>query len=486
MFLGPSIYVYNSVNTTVSGFFLAKSRSPLERPSRVVPSARQKRPSPLPVRMAIARGTKGLYREMPDNTTRKRVVVTGMGIVSCFGSDVETFYQKLLAGESGVRVIDKFDCASWDTHIAAWISPDQIQTDGYIAPKLARRLDSVLKYTLIAGKRALEHAGIGIGTEAFQALRKDRVGAVVGSGMGGLETLAEGCEKLSTGGVRRMSPFFIPYSITNMGSSLLAMEGDLHGPNYSVSTACATSNYAIHNSYLHIIQGDADVMLCGGSEAAVIPIGLGGFIACRALSKRNDEPTRASRPWDKHRDGFVMGEGSGILVLESLEHAKARGAPILCEYLGGAYTNDAYSVTEPIPEGTEVARCIQFALTDANVEPSQVNYINAHATSTPLGDMAEYRALSTVFDAKKITMNATKSLIGHALGAAGGLEAVATIMGIRTGELHPTINAEETEPEIEADIVPNIKKKMQVEVGISSSFGFGGHNSVCVFAPYIE
>jgi 3-oxoacyl-[acyl-carrier-protein] synthase II len=490
MFAGAPVYSDISSSSFLGIRGAEKRRFRLDEKPYAAPGSasarRVQRLSPLTVQLAIAAGTKGLYRDKPDNTSRKRVVVTGVGIVSCFGSDVDLFYQKLLKGESGVRPIDKFECSNWETRIAAWIAPEQFQTEGYIAPKLARRLDSVLKYTIVAGKRALEHAGLGIGSDPYNALRKDRVGVIVGSGMGGLETFAEGCEKLSTGGVRRMSPFFIPYSITNMGSALLAIETDFHGPNYSLSTACATSNYAIHNAYMHIARGDADMMLCGGSEAAVLPIGLGGFIACRALSKRNDEPHRASRPWDKHRDGFVMGEGSGVLVLESLEHARARGAPILCEYLGGAYTNDAFSVTEPVPEGTEVARCIRLALADANVEPAQVSYVNAHATSTPLGDIAEYRAMSSVLDMKRITMNSTKSLIGHALGAAGALEATATIMAIRTGEVHPTANVEEPEPEIEADLVRNQKKSLNIEVAISTSFGFGGHNSVCVFAPFVE
>ena len=426
----------------------------------------------------------GNERVRADGSRRPRVVVTGMGLVSCFGTDVDVFYDKLLRGESGVRPIDKFDCRDWDTRIAAYVDTPNLDFGQYITPKLARRLDSVLKFAMVAGKKALEHAGLALGSEALAAVRRERIGVVVGSGMGGLETFDEGCQKLHNGSVRRISPFFIPYAITNMASALLAIEGKFHGPNYSVSTACATGNYSIHNSYMHIVNDEADVMLCGGTEAAVVPIGLGGFIACRALSSRNDEPTRASRPWDRDRDGFVMGEGAGVLVLESLQHAKARGAPILCEYIGGAYTNDAHSMTEPIAEGTQVARCLRMSLEDASVDASEVNYINAHATSTPLGDIAEYKAIASVFNPKHLTMNATKSLIGHALGAAGGLEAIATIKAIQTGELHPTVNADNIMPEVEANVVPNVKQKLAVQVAASTSFGFGGHNSACLFAPY--
>lgn len=258
------------------------------------------------------------------------------------------------------------------------------------------------------------------------------------------------------------------------------------GPNYSVSTACATGNFMINNAAMHIRRGDCDLCLAGGSEAAIVPVGLGGFIACRALSSRNEDPEKASRPWDKHRDGFVMGEGAGLLVLESLEHALARGAPIIAEYLGGAQSCDAHHITEPRQDGSGVRGCIQNALADAGIVKEQVDYINAHATSTPAGDLAEFRAVRSVFDGNvsKMKMNGTKSMIGHALGAAGGLEAVATVKAIQTGKIHPTINVTDLEPEVDIDIVPNVMQEADIGVGISNSFGFGGHNSTVVFAKY--
>lgn len=266
------------------------------------------------------------------------------------------------------------------------------------------------------------------------------------------------------------------------------MDAGFMGPNYSVSTACATGNFMINNAAIHIRRGDCDLCLAGGSEAAIVPVGLGGFIACRALSSRNDNPQSASRPWDKSRDGFVMGEGAGLLVLESLEHALARGAPIVAEYFGGAQSCDAHHITEPRQDGSGVHHCITSALADAGVHKSQVNYINAHATSTPAGDLAEFRAVRGVFDGdvSRVKMNATKSMIGHALGAAGGLEAIATVKAIETGKIHPTININDIESEVDIDIVPNVMQEAEIEVGISNSFGFGGHNSTVVFGKYVE
>lgn len=260
------------------------------------------------------------------------------------------------------------------------------------------------------------------------------------------------------------------------------------GPNYSVSTACATGNFMINNAAMHIRRGECDLCLAGGSEAAIVPVGLGGFIACRALSSRNDNPAAASRPWDKNRDGFVMGEGAGILCLESLEHALNRGAPIIAEYLGGAQSCDAHHITEPRQDGSGVHLCMTSALEDAGIQKEHVQYINAHATSTPAGDMAEFRAVRSVFngDVGHLKMNATKSMIGHALGAAGGLEAVATVKAIETGKIHPTINVNDVEAEVDIDIVPNVMQEADIKVGISNSFGFGGHNSTVVFAKYEE
>ncbi|XP_070048193.1 3-oxoacyl-[acyl-carrier-protein] synthase I, chloroplastic-like [Nicotiana tomentosiformis] len=314
---------------------------------------------------------------------------------------------------------------------------------------------------------------------------KTRIGVLVGTGMGGLTAFSSGVESLVQKGYKKISPFFIPYSITNMGSALLAIDTGLMGPNYSISTACATANYCFYAAANHIRRGEADIIVAGGTEAAIMPTGVGGFIACRALSQRNDEPHKASRPWDKNRDGFVMGEGSGVLVMESLEHALKRGANIIAEYLGGAVTCDAHHMTDPRSDGLGVSSCITKSLEDSGVSPEEVNYINAHATSTLAGDLAEVNAIKKVFkDTSEIKMNGTKSMIGHGLGAAGGLEAIATIKAITTGWLHPTINQYDLEPQVTIDTVPNVKKQHEVNVGISNSFGFGGHNSVVVFAPY--
>ena len=284
-------------------------------------------------------------------------------------------------------------------------------------------------------------------------------------------------------GPGRVSPFLIPFILTDMASALLAEAVGFMGPNYSISTACATSNYAIIAAARHIREGDVDLMVCGGTEAPLAPIGMAGFSAMKALSQRNDEPQRASRPFDKARDGFVMAEGSGILVLEEMESALRRGAPILAEYRGGGMSCDAYHMTEPRPDGSGVALCIERALADAGVRPEQVSYINAHATSTPLGDLSEVRALEKIFQQpRSITMNATKSMMGHSLGAAGGIEAIATIQAIRTGYVHPTINLED--PEDIAFDLPTEKKRLDIECAISNSFGFGGHNATVVFSPF--
>uniref|UniRef100_A0A7S1ETK1 3-oxoacyl-[acyl-carrier-protein] synthase I, chloroplastic n=1 Tax=Timspurckia oligopyrenoides TaxID=708627 RepID=A0A7S1ETK1_9RHOD len=430
----------------------------------------------------------GLTRKDGKGNEKKRIVVTGMGVVSCFGSDVDVFYDKLLAGTSGVREVEAFDTEGWATRIAAEIPKDLIDPTGYVSLKNIRRLDPFLMYTLVSGKKALENAGLGMDTDAFKALEKTKCGVLIGSGMGGLNIYAQGVEKLLAKGPKGMSPFFIPYSITNMGSALLAIDVGFMGPNYSISTACATGNYAINNAAIHMQRGEADLMVVGGVEAAIVPVGLGGFIACRALSSRNDEPTKASRPWDKNRDGFVMGEGSGVLVLETLEHAKERGANIIAEYFGGAQDCDAHHMTEPRQDGAGVRMCIENALSDAGVSVSDVNYINAHATSTPAGDMAEFRAVRSVFkgDVSNLKMNGTKSMIGHGLGAAGGLEAVATVKAVATGKLHPTINVENPESEVDIDIVPNVMQEHEVNVAISNSFGFGGHNSTVVFGKFVE
>ncbi len=414
---------------------------------------------------------------------KKRVVVTGMGVVSCFGSDVKLFYEQLLAGKSGIVPIDAFPCADYPTRFAGVIR--EFDPGSYIDKKQARRVDPFIRYSMVAGKKALEYGQLT--GDAFNALNKQRCGIIIGSGMGGMSSFHDGVETLVQKGFRRLTPYFVPYIIANMGGALLAIDIGFSGPNYSISTACATSNYCIHAAVEQIQHGNADLMLCGGAEAPMTPIGLAGFVACRALSTRNDEPMRASRPWDRDRDGFVMGEGSGVLLLESLEHALQRGAPIYAEYMGGSVNCDAYHMTDPREDGAGVALCMELALKNAGVAPQQVNYINAHATSTIVGDMCEINAIRSVFGlhCKNIKINSTKSMIGHCLGAAGGLEAVATIMAMQTSKLHPTINHEHPDAALgEFDVVPNVMKEHEIEVAISNSFGFGGHNSTLVFAPF--
>ena len=415
---------------------------------------------------------------------KKRIVITGMGVVSCFGTDVNFFYNQLLAGRSGIVPIQEFPCEEYPTRFAG--SVQDFEIGDYIDKKQARRVDPFIRYAMVAGKKALEMGGLT--GEAFEKLDKARCGVLVGSGMGGMATFSEGVETLVTKGFKRLTPFFVPFIITNMGGALLSIDLGFMGPNYSISTACATANNCIFAAAEHIRNGDADLMICGGSEASLTPIGLAGFVACKALSERNDAPEKASRPWDKNRDGFVMGEGAGVLVLESLEHALARGAPILAEYLGGGVSCDAYHMTSPRLDGRGVSLCIENALKNAGVPKERVNYINAHATSTPAGDMCEMQAVREVFGplVSNIKMNATKSMIGHCLGAAGGIEAIATIVAIQTGMIHPTINLSDPEDGLEdIDLVPNIAKSHKVDVALSNSFGFGGHNASLLFSAFV-
>ena len=373
---------------------------------------------------------------------KKRIVVTGLGVVSSLGSDVNEFYDKLLAGESGISMITAFPCQDFLTHFAGTIP--NFEPGEYIDKKQARRVDRSIAYAMVAGKKALQSAGL-VG-EHLDQLNKSRCGVIIGSGIGGMGMFTDGMQTLLEKGPRRVSPFFVPYILSNMPGALLGIDIGFMGPNYSISTACATSNNSIIAAATHIRQGDADLMLCGGTEAAITPIGLAGFNACKALSQRNDAPTKASRPWDKERDGFVMGEGAGVIVLETLEHAHVRGAKILAEYLGGGISCDAYHMTDPRDDGAGVALCIQHALADANVKAEDINYINAHATSTQVGDMAEINAMKKIFPhPEKITVNSTKSMIGHSLGAAGGLEAVVTVKAIQDKKVHPTINLENPE-----------------------------------------
>jgi 3-oxoacyl-[acyl-carrier-protein] synthase II len=416
---------------------------------------------------------------------RKRVVITGMGAASCFGTDVDVFYNQLLAGKSGITPIQSFPCEEYPTRFAGAVR--DFEVGDYLEKKQARRVDPCTRYTVVAGKKALEMGNLT--GDALEKLDKTRCGILIGSGMGGMEVYSQGVQTLLEKGFKRLTPFFVPFIITNMGGALLAIDLGFMGPNYSISTACATSNYCIHAAAEHIRKGEADVMLAGGSEAALTPIGLAGFVACKALSERNDDYEKASRPWDKNRDGFVMGDGSGVLLLESLEHAQARGATILAEYLGGGLSCDASHMTDPRADGLGIKLCAEKAIDDAGISKDDVNYINAHATSTPAGDIGEMLAMKNVFGDRmtsgEIKVNATKSMIGHGLGAAGGLEAIVVIKAILTGKLHPTINLENPEEVLAGmDLVPNVAKEHKVKVALSNSFGFGGHNSCLLFSAY--
>ncbi|KAJ6724759.1 3-OXOACYL-[ACYL-CARRIER-PROTEIN] SYNTHASE I CHLOROPLASTIC-LIKE [Salix viminalis] len=324
---------------------------------------------PPPERISFIKASSSSTASAPkrEKDPKKRVVITGMGLVSVFGNDVDAYYDKLLAGESGIGTIDRFDASKFPTRFAGQIRGFNAQ--GYIDGKNDRRLDNCLRYCIVAGKKALEDADLG--GDKLSKIDKEKAGVLVGTGMGGLQVFSDGVQSLIEKGHRKITPFFIPYAITNMGSALLAIDLGFMGPNYSISTACATSNYCFYAAANHIRRGEADMMIAGGTEAAIIPIGLGGFVACRALSQRNDDPKTASRPWDRDRDGFVMGEGAGVLVMESLEHAMKRGAPIIAEYLGGAVNCDAYHMTDPRADGLGVSSCIERGLEDAGVSPEE-------------------------------------------------------------------------------------------------------------------
>ncbi|CAI9753707.1 unnamed protein product [Fraxinus pennsylvanica] len=414
-------------------------------------------------------------------TKKRRVVVTGLGVVSPLGHDADEYYTNLLEGTSGVSQIEAFDCTEFPTRIAGEIK--SFSTDGWVAPKLSKRADKFMLYLLTAGKKALVDGGIT--EDVMTELDKAKCGVIIGSALGGMKVFNDAIEALRES-YRKMNPFCVPFASTNMGSAILAMDLGWMGPNYSISTACATSNFCILNATNHIIRGETNMMLCGGSDAAIIPIGLGGFVACRALSQRNEDPTKASRPWDMNRDGFVMGEGAGVLLLEELEHAKRRGAIIYAEVLGGSFTCDAYHMTEPRPDGTGIVLCIEKALAQAGVAREDVNYINAHATSTPSDDLKEYEAIICCFGQNtKLRMNSTKSMVGHLLGAAGAVEAVATVKAIQTRWIHPNINLEQPDEGMDTSILVGPKKeKLDIKVALSNSFGFGGHNSSILFAPY--
>jgi len=405
----------------------------------------------------------------------KRVVVTGVGVVSPIGIGKTPFLENLLAGRSGVRVIERFDISDYPVKIAAEVK--DFDVNDFLDKKMSKRMDRYAQYGAASAVMALEDSGYPIAEDPYA------VGSLIGSGVGGLDTFLEQTEILLHKGPTRVSPFFIPMMIPNMASGCTSIILGLQGPVNATCTACATGNNALGDAFNIIRRGDATAMFAGGAEAAVNPTGMAGFAALRALSTRNDEPEKASRPYDADRDGFVMGEGAGVLVLEELEHALKRGAHIYCEFVGYGMTGDASHLTEPVETGEPAGKAMLRALADAGLEPTDVDYVNAHGTSTPLGDAMETNAIKYALGdhAYKMTVSSSKSMFGHGLGAAGALEAAATILSMEAGKVPPTINLETPDPRCDLDYVPNVARDAQVDVAMSNSFGFGGHNAAIVF-----
>jgi 3-oxoacyl-[acyl-carrier-protein] synthase II len=410
---------------------------------------------------------------------KRRVVITGVGAVTPLGNTAEEFWAGLLEGRSGIGPITRFDTTGYPTRIAGEVRG--FEPLKYIDKKEARKLDPFLKYAIACAVMAVEDAGLDVGK-----VDGARFGVLVGSGIGGIETLLDSHEVLRTKGADRVSPFFIPMLIINMASGLISMRFGAKGPNSSVVTACATGNHAIGDAMKIIERGDADVMIAGGAEAIIVPLTIAGFCQMKAMSTRNDEPTKASRPFDAGRDGFVCGEGGGLVILESLEHAARREARIYAEVVGYGITSDAHHMTAPDPEGDGAARAMAAALRDAGLDPTAVGYINAHGTSTPYNDKFETMAIKRVFGehAYRLAVSSTKSMTGHLLGAAGGIEAIATALAIQHGILPPTVNYETPDPDCDLDYVPNQPRKQEIEVALTNAFGFGGTNATLALKKF--
>ncbi len=409
--------------------------------------------------------------------SRRRVVVTGLGLVSPVGIGVEPSWQSLVAGRSGIGPITLFDASTYPTRIAGEVKG--FEPGDFMDRKEARRNDRFIQFALAAAEMAMKDSGLDMSKED-----PEQVGCIVGAGMGGLGTIEENRTLLTERGLKRIGPFFIPSLIINLAPGQISIRYGMKGPNFSTVSACATGNHSIGDALLYIERGLADVILAGGCEATITPLGVGGFCAARAMSERNDEPERASRPFDKGRDGFVAGEGSGLLVLEEYEHARRRGARIYAELAGYGASADAYHVTSPAPEGEGGQRAMRMALKFAGMGADQVGYVNTHGTSTPQGDVAECQAINKVFGdhaRKGLVVSSTKSMTGHLLGAAGGCEAVITVMALHRGVVPPTINVEEQDPECQLDVVPNTAREKKLGAAMSNSFGFGGTNSVLLF-----
>jgi len=418
---------------------------------------------------------------MASNWTERRVVVTGMGVVSALGDDVNTFWKSLVSGQCGIDRITSFDPSAYDTQIAAEVKNFN-PAPAFPSPKEVRRTDRFSQFGVYAAWQALRDSGLDL-----NGANRDEIGVFIGSGIGGLETVTVQHKILIERGPGRLSPFMIPMLISNMASGLVSMYHNLRGPNFATCSACATANHALGEAWRTLKMGDAKVMLAGGAEATIVPIGIGGFCAMKAMSTRNAEPQRASRPFDKERDGFVMGEGAGVLVLEDLEHARARGARIYCELAGYGNTADAHHLTAPSPGGEGAARCMRMALRNAGLNPEDVSYINAHGTSTPQGDIAETEAIKTVFGdhARKVAVSSTKGATGHMLGAAGAVEMIVCIKAIETDTVPPTINYEVPDPECDLDYVPNTARQKPVHAVVNNSFGFGGHNASLIGKKFV-
>jgi len=409
----------------------------------------------------------------------RRVVVTGLGLITPLGIGVEKSWAGLLAGRSGVRRITQFDASAFPTQIAGEV--EGFDPEAFIEPKEVKKVDRFIQFAIAAADMAMTDSGLRIDEKSA-----DRVGVAVGAGMGGLPIIEKVHSVFTERGPRRISPFFIPSVLINLASGHISIRFGAKGPNIAQVTACATGSHAIGDSFRIIERGDADAMITGGTESCITPLGVGGFNAMKALSTRNDEPEKASRPFDRDRDGFVMGEGSGVMVLESLDHARARGARIYAEIIGYGLTSDAYHITSPDPHGDGASRCIRMALKGAAIPPEAVDYINAHGTSTKYGDELETLAIKSVFQehARRLVVSSTKSMTGHLLGAAGGIEGVISVLAIRDGKIPPTINLDNPDPECDLDYAPHTPRERDVTVSLSNSFGFGGTNACIVFRKF--
>lgn len=410
---------------------------------------------------------------------KNRVVVTGMGAVSPVGNTLAENWANLLAGKSGAGYITKFDASAFPVQIDAEVK--NFDPANYIDKKEIKKFDSFVFFSIAAAAEAMEHAGLD-----SSKYDNDRAGCIIGAGIGGFKSIEDTQEAYLGGGYKKVSPFFIPSSIINMASGVISIRYSLKGPNMSIVTACATGSHSIGDAARIIERGDADVMVAGGAEAAITPLAVGGFANMRALSRRNDNPTAASRPFDKDRDGFLIGEGGGVMVLESLDHALKRGAKIYAELVGYGMSSDAYHITMPSADGDGAKRCMAMAIKDAGITPDKVDYINAHGTSTPPNDVIETRAIKELFGghAAKLKISSTKSMTGHLLGAAGAVEGIYTVMAINEGVIPPTINLTNPDPECDLDYVPNKPVKHSVVYGLSNSFGFGGTNASLLFKKY--